>query len=311
MRAPLLEPDGSQNERPAVNSPSRFAQYHASVLRCFKLKARKPVWCAAEILLPIAFVGLLAWLSTLVTAKDHDGGTSTQSSFAHQSRGLIATCLDPTPLLANVASLPTVLRIPYAMSGTDLGYAATRLLAAHAKETLFSAAMSRYAVSSAICLGPLYAMPGTDTAYAATGSRSTASIDPPLPPPPPTGNARCGGQFTTEWLSPRLCIVPAGRILLRLCWAISGTDEQYRATRALGDPTLAPGPVTCLRARYAMPGTDLAYGATLLGSAPDLRQYGHSARRIPRSSCAFATRCLVLTLAMLLLGRRSRLLRSY
>lgn len=89
MRAPLLEPDGSQNERPAVNSPSRFAQYHASVLRCFKLKARKPVWCAAEILLPIAFVGLLAWLSTLVTAKDHDGGTSTQSSFAHQSRGLV------------------------------------------------------------------------------------------------------------------------------------------------------------------------------------------------------------------------------
>eukprot|EP00961_Rhodomonas_salina_P106831 1438386-Rhodomonas_salina.1 len=84
------------------------------------------------------------------------------------------------------------------MSGTDLGYAASRTT--HAGDAPYawqgSAHQGAYArpdlVLSAICLSACYAMSGSDLAYSATG--------------------HCG-------------------ICLRACYAMSGTDLVYAPTR--------------------------------------------------------------------------------
>eukprot|EP00961_Rhodomonas_salina_P079956 1074799-Rhodomonas_salina.2 len=78
-----------------------------------------------------------------------------------------------SPSLSSASSLayhtPTVLRTPYALSGTDLAYAATRLVPnAHLPVAAYAIAM-RYAVLSSpkIAYGTTcYAMCGTELAYA-------------------------------------------------------------------------------------------------------------------------------------------------
>eukprot|EP00961_Rhodomonas_salina_P130757 1760466-Rhodomonas_salina.3 len=50
------------------------------------------------------------------------------------------------------------------------------------------------------------------------------------------------------------------------CFAMSGTDIPYAATRQSCGVTRDPTPGIILRARYAMPGTDLAYRGICLGT---------------------------------------------
>eukprot|EP00961_Rhodomonas_salina_P106209 1430361-Rhodomonas_salina.4 len=126
------------------------------------------------------------------------------------------------------------------------------------------------------------AMPGTDVAYAAVSAYARATRC-PTPPPilccafamrrPVLAYALLYGPTRWGVLRQRLCHTgpDLGCMALRFCYAVCGTDLGYAATRSL---TATPHAAELLSTtlwyrptrRYAMSGTDLAYGARCYGA---------------------------------------------
>eukprot|EP00961_Rhodomonas_salina_P064492 867780-Rhodomonas_salina.2 len=188
-----------------------------------------------------------------------------------------------------------LLRICYAMPGTDMGYAATRQVGLQF-DVCFIARNANLGTRLRAC----YAMPGTDSAYGCIGLRDCYVM-----PGTDMANGSIGLRTCCAMSGTNLA---NGSIGLWACYAIPGTDLAYATTRTSRSqrrrcplPGLSPRCLRCcyaksgtdivydaigLRAWYALPGTDIACGTTCLRMLCDVTDLVCHAISLPSTDVA-------------------------
>eukprot|EP00961_Rhodomonas_salina_P087989 1183518-Rhodomonas_salina.4 len=150
-----------------------------------------------------------------------------------------------------------VQRTRWTMSGTDAGYATTRMDDSVVRGCRVTLQMEHFPGDLAYLLRPCYAMSGTDIPHGRTRCEAEKLYDDRRDP----GHLRYVHTIV-------LCHVRSASCL-RACYLIPGTGRAYMALQSRY--AVAGTQSTVLRSRYAMPGTDGAYGTTRRDSAGNLR----------------------------------------